>query len=103
MYTEANLAWEKFKIILLNLCNKHIPTITIKGDIKPPWFDNDTFKLCRKKERLRKKFKQTKSASDYSNFAKCRKDFKKLVKDKMQANFEDDDDPSLISKKIGDI
>ena len=95
---EANLGWEKFKSILFHLCHKHIPTVTVKGDTKPPWFDNDTFKLCRKKERLRKKFKETKSASDYSNYAKCRKDFKNLVKEKMRANFDDEVDPALVSK-----
>ena len=97
---EANLGWERFKNILSNLCHKHIPTITIKGDIKPPWFDNDTYKLCRKKERLRKKFKLTKSASDFSNYSNCRKDFKNLVKEKMRANVIDEEDPALISKKF---
>ena len=97
-YSEADSGWKKFKRVLSDLLHKHIPTITVKGDHQPPWFDNETFQLCRKKERLRKKFKQTKSSSDYSNFANCRKDFKNLVKEKMRDNFHDEDDPALISK-----
>ena len=99
-YNEANLGWEKFKDILSHLTHKHIPTITIKDNQQPPWFDSDTFKLCRKKERLRKKYKETKSPVDYSNFSKCRKEFKNLVKEKMSANFDDEEDTALISKKF---
>ena len=78
----------------------NIPTITLKNKFQPPWFDSDTHHLCRKKERLRAKAKETGRADDYKKFSECRKQFKNLVKTKMTANFEDDDDPALISKKF---
>ena len=53
-YSEANLGWEKFKHILFHLINKYIPTITVRDNFKPPWFDDESFNLSRKKERLRK-------------------------------------------------
>ena len=46
---EPNIAWLKFKTKLTELCNTYIPSITIKSDYQLPWFDNETFKLCREK------------------------------------------------------
>ena len=80
---------------------EHIPTITVKNKDQPPWFDSDTHNICRKKERLRAKFKETGHESDYKRFSQCRKEFKELVKLKMRENIaDDDDDPALISKKF---
>ena len=62
---DPNIAWVRFKTKLLELCNIFIPTITIKSEFQPPWFDNDTFKLCRHKERLRAKYNRTKNPNDY--------------------------------------
>ena len=98
---DANTAWCKFKFKLLELCHAHIPTVTIKSEFQPPWFDNETFKLCRKKERLRAKYKRTNKPEHYNNYSMCRKELKKLIQDKMRANLNDDEnDPSLISKKF---
>ena len=99
-YTDAESAWLNFKRILFQLIDKHIPIVTIKDKGCPPWFDNDTFKLCRKKERLRAKYKQTGLAYDYLKFSQCRKQFKTLIKEKMNANFEDEMDPAIVSKKF---
>ena len=52
-YCDAQSAWIKFKGILLDLCKKHIPTITVQYKFQPPWFDSDTHDLCREKERSR--------------------------------------------------
>ena len=99
-FTDAQSAWIKFKGILLGLCQKHIPTVTVQYKFQPPWFDCDTHRLCREKERLRAKYKQTKSSADYSKFSQCRKKFKNLVQEKMSSNFEDESDPALVSKKF---
>ena len=90
-----------FKQKLKELCNLCIPTISIKSEFQPPWFDNETFKLCRKKERLRAKFKVTKNPIHYQSYSKCRSHLKELIHKKMRANIVDDDeDPSIISKKF---
>ena len=100
-HCDANTAWLRFKSKLLELCRNHIPTITIKSGFQPPWFDNETFKLCRKKERLRAKYKHTNKPEHYKNYSNCRKELKFLIQDKMRANLNDDEnDPALISKKF---
>ena len=97
---DPEISWVRFKSILNYHMDKNIPAITLKNKSQPPWFDSDTYHLCRKKERLRAKAKETGRAEDYHKFSECRKNFKNLVKLKMTANFEDDDDPALISKKF---
>ena len=62
---DADTAWVRFKTKLLEMCNGHIPTITIKSSFQPPWFDSDTFKFCREKKRLRAKYKVSKKPEDY--------------------------------------
>ena len=97
---DAQTAWYRFKGILLDLCKTHIPTVTSKAKLQPPWFDSETHSLCREKERLRSRYKETKSASDYAKFSSCRKRFKELVQEKMASNFDDEDDPAIVSKKF---
>ena len=46
-YCDANTAWRRFKSKLFELCDDNIPTLTIKSEFQPPWFDCDTYKLCR--------------------------------------------------------
>ena len=89
-----------FKHILLTLCNKHIPTVTVKSNSSPPWFDSDVHKLCLKKEQYRKRYKQTKDKTDYNKFKDSRKKLKKLIKDKMRSNFDDDQGQNVITKKF---
>ena len=94
-------AWSIFNSKLFELCNKHIPVITIRSEFQPPWFDSECHNLCRKKERLRTKYKRTKSDDHYVKFSNCRREFKKLVQAKMRDNLIDiEDDPALIPKKF---
>ena len=99
-FCDSNTAWNRFKSILTNLCDRHIPKVTVKSRFQPPWFDSDIHKICLKKERLRQKFKLSKSPEDGDKFKMARKKFKNAVQEKMRSNFEDDSDPSLISKKF---
>ena len=99
-FCDPTTAWNKSKAILFQLCDKHIPKLTIKSQFQPPWFDSDIHKLCLKKERLRKKFKCTKNPIDQEKFKMARKIFQRAVQDKMRSNFDDDSDPALISKKF---
>ena len=99
-YCDAETGWHKFKDILGQKIEQHVPTITIKNKNQPSWFDSDTHHLCLKKERLRSKFKQSGLAADYKKYSQCRKEFKELVREKMTSNFDDEDDPALISKKF---
>ena len=82
------------------LADKYIPKVTIKSEFQPPWFDCDVDRLCKKKERLRGKFKVTQNSKDYSKFSACRKELKLTIKEKMRINIIDDSDPALISKKL---
>ena len=96
---DIETAWGRFKHTLSSLINIHIPTITIKSEFQPPWFDSEAFALCREKERWRSKFKRTKNDEHYMKFSKLRKDFRKLVQKKMQSNLQDDS-ADAISKKF---
>ena len=98
--TEPEFAWVKFKTRLFELVNKHIPIINCKSEFNPPWFDSDLYDFCRKKERLRSKFKRSKRDIDGLKFSEARREFKKLVRQKMRDNMSNEDDPGLIKKKF---
>ncbi len=93
-------AWQAFKDTLFSCIDKHIPKISIKNDFQPPWFDAETFELCRKKNRLHALYKENKSEERYMKFSNCRRDFKYLTKIKMKDNFTDENEPGIINKKF---
>ena len=99
-FCDAETAWQKFRLILFDLCDKHIPKVTITDKFKSPWFDKETYELNKEKERLRKKKNLTGKDSDYVAFTRKRKEFTKAIENKMRDHFKDMDDPSLISKKL---
>ena len=100
MLHQSNIecAWSQFKAKLDELTNKHIPTVTIKSEFQPPWFDSETYNACREKERWRAKYKKSKNEEHYIKFSQCRRNFKKLVKQKMSDNIAGDED--TISKQF---
>ena len=98
---EPEVGWTRFKATLFKLIDRYIPTITIKDNSYPPWYDNETFTLYRKKRKLRKQWKNPESPVTYEIYSNCRKEYKILLEQKMKANIiDDDEDPSLISKKF---
>ena len=62
-YTDINTAWCNFKSILNNICDQHIPKITLKNCNNLPWYDAELDKLNRKKERLRSQYKSSQKKS----------------------------------------
>ena len=98
---EAHTGWDLFKNKFLILCDKHIPKITIKESFQPPWYDSEVFKLNKKKENFKKKFKETNSQNHYLKYSSLRKDLKNLVKAKMWSNFDDELSPNTITKNFG--
>ena len=97
---DIHAAWPKFKSVLNSLCEKHIPKIKVDGKNSPPWFDSDIHKLCRKKERFRKQYKDTGNEAYNTKFKDCRKEIKKTIKLKMRSNFDDDSNPNFVTKKF---
>ena len=99
---EPDLAWSNFKGSLFYHVNKHIPTMTIKSEFKPPWFDCELHEACKTKERARQKFKITNSKLDEIKFANARREFKFLNSKKMRENMYNTDDPALkLLKSFG--
>ena len=98
--TEPEIAWVRFKSVLFYYVNKYIPTVTIKSEFKPPWFDSEVHDAYRNKERAHKKYKRTESVLDGVKFSKARRDFKTLSSQKMRDNMYNTDDPALITKKF---
>ena len=97
---DVDTAWQNFKNKLKTLSDVHIPKIKIKSEFQPPWFDSEVYNLCREKERLRSRYKQTKSDLHYVKFSDCRRKLKHLVKQKMSENLENEHEPELINKKF---
>ena len=90
----------KFKIIFFRLLDKHIPKVKVKNEFQPPWFDSDCYEACRNKEKLRKKFKKSKSQSDGIKFSVARKEFRKLYSQKMNDNLVKCNDTNIITKEV---
>ena len=72
----------------------------IKPEFQPPWFDAEVYVLCRKKERLRSRYKKTLNDERYMKFSECRLSLKTLIKQKMSDNLENENDPELVNKKF---
>ena len=98
--TEIELAWLKFKAKLFHLVYIHIPTLTLKSDFQPPWFDAELYQCCRTKERARMKFKRSNNKIDELKFINSRREFKSMASKKMRDNMYNSDDPALITKKF---
>ena len=45
--TEPDIAWSRFKTTIFHYVDKHIPTITVKNEYKPPWFDSELHDACK--------------------------------------------------------
>ena len=97
---EPDIAWNRFKIQLFELVDKHIPQVTFKSEFQPPWFDSELLQACQAKEKARRKFKRTQVKLDEINFINARRHFKQLSKRKMRDNMYNTDDPALITKKF---
>ena len=97
-------AWNIFKNILGQLCERRIPKKTIRSQFQPPWYDSDCDRIRRKKEKWRIKAKEAANEHDCEiyteRFRSARKLFKKTLNEKLKLNFVDDSDPALISKRF---
>ncbi len=96
--TEPEFAWRILKNKIVAFANRHIPTITIKNNSQPPWFDSEVHHAYLKKERAH----ANKNSSEINGlkFSKARKDFKNIAATKMRDNLYNSDDPQLITKKF---
>ena len=95
---EPDISWLNFKAILNNIINKFIPLVKIRTEFKSHWFDSECYLKCKEKEKLHKKFKNSKSLRNEMKFKVCRKEFKNLVKAKMRANLCDTNRNTLTKK-----
>ena len=62
-YHEPEHAWQKFKSILFQKIDIHIPKFTIRSEHQPPWFDSECYAKCKEKDELHKNFKAKKNIS----------------------------------------
>ena len=89
---EVEHGWKCFKSHLFKLVDKYIPTVTVKYDSQPPWFDSEAYSAWRKKERLRTKFNSTRTVEDELKYTDSRRKFKWLVAKKMRDNMYDSEE-----------
>ena len=98
-YDDIESSWSHFKSALFSITDKYIPKIKLKNANQPPWFDSETFNLCREKERMRAKAKS--NPEQYIKYSEKRKAFKNLSEQKMRDNIlVDDSNSDLISKRF---
>ena len=50
---DPNESWKIFTSVVHHHLNENIPTITIKGEFNPPWFDSECHSKCRENESSR--------------------------------------------------
>ena len=101
MRNNIETSWNIFKCHFFSVINKHIPKIKITNANQPPWFDSETFNICRKKEWFRAKYKESGSPNHYAQFSEYRREFKRLTEKKMRDNILTDDcNSDLITKKF---
>ena len=94
-------SWPLFRTAMERLCDKHISKKTISNEFQETWFDTDCETILREKEKWRAKANSERGTEeDHQKFRKLRKDFKKIMNEKMRLNVEDESDTSLISKKL---
>ena len=86
-YTDINTAWCNFKSILNNICDQHIPKITLKNCNNLPWYDAEVDKLNRKKGRLRSQYKSSQNPAHYRKYSQTRRELKNLLKLKCKVIF----------------
>ena len=72
--------------------------VNIKTEFKSPWFDSECYRKYKEKEKLHKKFKNSKRLNNEIKFKVCRKEFKNLAKAKMRANLCDSNRNTLTKK-----
>ena len=98
--TEPDESWKNFSTSLMSLIESNMPKINVKSEFFPPWFDAECHSKCKKKDRLRKKYKRKKNLADGLKFSNCRKEFKDLMKKKMRDNICGTDDNNAISNRF---
>ena len=98
-YHEPEHAWQKFKSILFQKNDIHIPKFTIRSEHQPPWFDSECYAKCKEKDKLHKKIQSKKTLASELKFKTARRDFKALIKSKMRANL-DNENRNILTKKF---
>ena len=83
-----------------NICDQHIPKITLKNCNNLPWYDAEVDKLNRKKERLRSQYKSSQNPAHCRKYSQTRRELKNLIKTKMQSNLFDESNPRTLTKKF---
>lgn len=77
---EVDHAVERFYSILRPIIESHVPLRPRRDHKYPIWFTRELIALVRRKEKAHKKFKKSRSQSDYRLFSQNRKQLKALMK-----------------------
>ena len=82
-------AWNLFKTLVSDVCNKFIPQKKIKNRNRPLWMRQNVIRIIRKKRKLWDKYRQSKEHRDYLEFKAAEKKVKSEIR-LAQKNFEED-------------
>ena len=80
-------AWLKFKEVLFEAKNQHVPKKLVNNSKKPPWITKDILKLLNKKKRLWKKYKNSNLQQDLLIYKEGEKILKRSIRNSKK-NYE---------------
>ncbi len=73
-------AWEKIKVTLGEIQQRHVPTRTWKTNTRPSWLSSDLLREIRRKRRLWSKYKKDRSEVNLTNYKKAERDVVKKIR-----------------------
>ena len=99
-FSEPEVMASRFNSVIHTVCEMHVPTVTVKSDFQPTWFDSDVHKAIRERDKRRARWDRTGTPEHHLAFKDSRKKYNRLVEKKKLACVVDESDPSLIPKKF---
>ena len=78
--TNTSDAWDYLKSVIAEINQRFIPEKKRRNPNKPLWLNKEIIRLQRKKSRIWKKYKVTKSHSDLDDYKVCRKHLQKTIR-----------------------
>ena len=80
--------WQNWSDRFLEIVSRHIPTKVLRRRRSPPWFDNETRHMLKKKETARRKAKKSGRLCHLEKYRALRHSSKALIKRKRNAFFQ---------------
>ena len=92
---DIDTSLNNFQTIFSEVCDRHIPKVTVKSSFQPPWFDSELDAICKRKNKLLTKFRKAVDPAIKTilndEIKKVRKKFRKASSQKKMDNIVNED------------